>query len=207
MRMIVAASAMVLGLAGVGQASAANLIKDGSFESPSVPEGSLTRFTNGDRIGPWIVVGASGTVDLISGSYTYDGFTFNAKAGGQWLDLTGASQTATGVAQTFSTISGSSYKLKFSVGSVYDTGGVVGTTSTIYVMNGNTQIYKAVAKGKPGSTSQKWQAFDVAFKAKSSKTTLSFINGDPPNDTDCGLDAVSISAVPPNDLLSGLQTR
>jgi hypothetical protein len=207
MRVIVAISVIFFGFAAVGEAHGADPIKDGGFESPSVPVGSLMRFTNGQAIGAWTVVGASGSVDLISTSYTYDGFTFNAKSGQQWLDLTGASQTATGVAQTFSTKSGSSYKLKFSVGSVYDTGGQVGTNSTVYVMNGSTLIYTAVANGKPGTTTQNWKTFSVTFKATSSKTTLSFINGDPPNDTDCGLDAVSVSPVKSDALLNGLVNR
>ena len=206
MRIFIGVS-VVLGFVTMGEARAANLIKDPGFETPVVPAGSLTRFTNGDKISAWTVVGASGTVDLITSTYTFDGFVFNAASGKQWLDLTGASQTATGVAQTFATTAGASYLLRFSVGSVYDTGGQVGTTSTVYVMKDGKKIFKAVAKGKPGTTSQAWHAFQVTFKATSSKTTLSFINGDPANDTDCGLDAVSVSAAPANTLLDGLRSR
>ena len=206
MRMFVVLPALLFGFAAAGEARAANLIKDGGFETPVVPDGSLTRFTNGDMIGPWTVVGATGTVDLISSSFTFENFTFPAKSGKQWLDLTGDTQTATGVAQTFATKSGSSYQLKFSVGSVYDPDGQAGTSSTVTVMNGSTQIYKAVAKGKKGSTSQTWHSFTVTFKATSSSTTLSFINGDPSTDTDCGLDAVSLSAAKKADtLLDGLR--
>ncbi len=81
MRPNVVLVATAFGLAAMAGAQGANLIKDGGFESPAVPVGSLTRFDTGDKIGPWTVVGASGTVDLISKSYTYDGFTFLAKAG------------------------------------------------------------------------------------------------------------------------------
>ena len=208
MRISVALTAILCGFAAAGEARAASLIKDGGFETPVVPDGSLTRFNTGDMIGPWSVVGASGTVDLISKSFTFESFTFTAKSGKQWLDLTGDTQTATGVAQTFATKSGSSYQLKFSVGSVYDPNGQAGTSSTVYVMNGGTQIYKAVAKGKKGSTSQTWHSFTVTFKATASSTTLSFINGDPPTDTDCGLDAVSLSAVKKTDtLMEGLRSR
>ncbi len=191
-------------------AHAANLVKDSSFELPAVPAGNLTRYSNGDMIGPWVVVGASGTVDVISTTFTYDGFTFNAKLGKQWLDLTGASQTATGVAQTIATTVGAKYQLKFFVGSVYDTGGTVGTTSTVHVMNGGKQIFKAIAKGTPGLTTQTWRPFSVTFTATSAKTTLSFINGDPSNDTDCGLDGVSLSLVsgaPDSTLVESLRNR
>ncbi len=109
------------------------------------------------------------------------------------------------MAQTFSTVSGANYELKFSVGSVYDPGGPVGTSSTVYVMNGSTPLYTAVAKGKPGTTVQTWKTFTVAFKATFAKTTLSFINGDPSTDTDCGLDAVSVAAVKHADLLGRLR--
>ena len=209
MRIFVALTAVFFGLAApAGEASAASLIDDGGFETPVVPDGSLTRFNTGDMIGPWTVVGATGTVDLISTSFMFEGFTFSAKSGKQWLDLTGNTQTATGVAQTFPTTSGSRYQLKFSVGSVYDPNGQAGTSSTVTVMNGSTQIYKAVAKGKKGSTAQTWHSFTVTFKASSASTMLSFINGDPSTDTDCGLDAVSVSAVKKADtLLQGLRSR
>jgi hypothetical protein len=170
----------------------ANLIKDPGFEKPVVPAGNLSRFTNGQKIGAWTVTGDSGTVDVISSTFTYDGFTFNAKSGKQWLDLTGASQTATGVAQTFTTTPGDSYLLTFSVGSVYDTGGVVGTSSTVNVYNGSTLLQTVVGKGKKGTTTQHWTVFKIAFTATAAKTTLSFINGDPADDTDCGIDAVSV---------------
>jgi hypothetical protein len=193
--------------AAMGEERAANLIQDGGFETPVVPDGGLTRFSNGQMIGPWTVVGATGNVDLISTTFTFEGFTLPAKSGQQWLDLTGDSQTATGVAQSFTTKSGSSYTLKFSVGSVYDKNGQAGTSSTVYVMNGSTQIYKAVAKGKKGSTSQTWHNFSVTFVASSATTTLSFINGDPSTDTDCGLDAVSVSAAKHDALLNGLHNE
>ena len=190
-----------------GTACAANLIRDAGFETPVVPQGNLERFSTGDKIGPWTVIGASGTVDLISTTYAYDGFTFNAASGRQWLDLTGSTQTATGVTQSFATTPGARYRLHFFVGSVYDTGGVVGTSSTVYVSQGSTQIYKAVAKGMPGSTHQTWRGFNVVFTASAARTSLSFINGDPANDTDCGLDAVSVTPVAAADaaLVEGLR--
>jgi hypothetical protein len=188
----------------------ANLLKDPSFEKPVVPAGNLSRFTNGQKIGAWTVTGASGNVDVISSTFTYDGFTYNAKAGKQWLDLTGASQTATGVAQTFATITGATYLLTFSVGSVYDTGGVVGTTSTVHVYNGSTLLQTVIGHGKKGTTTQHWTVFKITFTATSAKTTLSFINGDPSNDTDCGIDAVSVvpaANVMDSKMLSGFRNH
>src|ERR1700677_628268 len=91
-----------------------NLIKNGGFEQPIVGTGSYELFSEGQAFPGWNVVGAAGTVAPISGAYTQDGLRFGAKAGKQWLDLTGLSNTATGVAQRVKTASGRKYQLSFS---------------------------------------------------------------------------------------------
>jgi hypothetical protein len=61
------ACAALLFLAGGSSATlASNLVKDGGFESPVVPDGGLTRFSTGEKAGKWKVIGATGTVDIIS---------------------------------------------------------------------------------------------------------------------------------------------
>ena len=100
---------------------AANLIKDGGFESPVVAVGGFDDFTTGQAFSKWTVVGVAGDVAIVSGSFTQNGIAFPAKAGKQWLDLTGyLSDNATGVQQTVKTTIGQKYLLKFSVGNVVD---------------------------------------------------------------------------------------
>jgi hypothetical protein len=172
-------------------AAASNLIKNGSFEKPVVPSASYEGFSTGQRFHHWTVTGASGNVAVVSGTFTQDGFSFPAQAGNQWLDLTGVSNTATGVTQSIPTVSGATYILSFWVGNVYDPGGIFGTTSTVDVSVDGTQI-KAATNSKMGTT-QMWKKFKVHFTATSTSTSISFLNGDPSNDTNNGLDAISVT--------------
>src|SRR4051794_17283079 len=77
-------------------ASAGNLVKNGSFEKPIVPDGSYLLFNTGDSFKNWTVVGDAGNVGIVSGDFSYC-VALPAKKGKQWLDLTGTSDTATGV--------------------------------------------------------------------------------------------------------------
>jgi hypothetical protein len=168
---------------------------NGGFEKPDVGSGFVL-FSTGDKFKGWEVVGASGNVAPVSGSFTQNGFTFDAKRGKQWLDLTGVSNTATGVAQTFDTTASQQYTLEFYVGNVVNQGGIFGTTSTVNVfVNGNLILTATNSKGA-GSTFQAWKKFSTNFTASSTRTTVAFINADPSDDTNNGLDAVSVAPSP-----------
>ena len=168
-----------------------NLIRNGGFEKPVVPIGSYEGFSNGQSFHHWTVTGASGNVAVVSGTFTQNGFSFPAEAGNQWLDLTGVSNSATGVTQTVPTVSGATYIVTFWVGNVYDPGGIFGTTSTVDVLVDGTQV-KAVTNSEMGTT-QQWERFKVHFTASSTSTSITFLNGDPSNDTNNGLDGVSLA--------------
>ncbi len=180
-------------LAGTAPAGAttANLVKDGSFEKPVVGSAGFALFSTGQTFNHWTVIGASGNVGIVSGTFKQNGFSFPAEKGKQWLDLTGLSNAATGVQETVQTTSGASYTLKFWVGNVYDPGGIFGTTSTVKVLiNGSTV---ASDTNSQQGTTLVWQKFTVHFKAASSSTQVGFVNGDPSNDTSNGLDAISLT--------------
>lgn len=106
-KLLIPLAVVVLGVVSVPSNTFANnsrldssktskLIKNGGFEKPVVPTGSYEGFL--DRsINHWTVTGAGGNVAVVSGTFTQNGFSFPAEAGAQWLDLTGVSNTATGV--------------------------------------------------------------------------------------------------------------
>jgi len=107
----------------------ANLISNGSFETPLVANGvncfGLTGcegFAVGAALGAWTVVGISTTVNailLLNNNYTENGgqLHFSAEDGQQSVDLTGAfNQGRNGVEQTITTTPGTSYNLTFWVG-------------------------------------------------------------------------------------------
>jgi hypothetical protein len=142
-------------------------------------------------------VGASGTVDLINSDFSFAGFTFPAKGGVQWLDLTGDTNTATGVQQTISTTTGATYSLTVYVGSVYNPNGPVGASSTVNVFINGQNIGSFTNNAKSGQPPvQQWRKFSTEFVASGASTTIGFINGDPANDTDCGIDKVSVVEAP-----------
>ncbi len=194
--LIALASLAILGTATAAGAAAASL-RDGSFEKPKVGDGGLMGFSTGDKFGPWTVVGASGNVHVISTDFTQNGFTFEAKKGSQWLDLTGTSNTATGVQQTISTTPGAAYEITCYVGSVYDPTGIFGASSTVNVLVDGTAIASFTTKAKSGSTQQQWRKFTAEFTAQGKKSSIAFINGDPSDDTDNGLDGISVQLATP----------
>jgi Protein of unknown function (DUF642) len=177
---------------GFTQAFAANLLKDGGFEEPPTPASSYTVYDTGQTFSKWTVVGNPGNVGTVSTTFTQNGYSFPAKAGQAWLDLTGNSNTATGVAQTIKTVAGTGYAVTFWVGNIVDSGGIFGTTSTVDVYDGTSLLIAAKNSNGAGGTTQVWKKFTATFTATASKTTLSFYNGDPSNDTNCGLDEVNV---------------
>jgi hypothetical protein len=184
----------VLAASSVTASATTNLVKNGGFEAPVVAAGGFELFSTGQTFSGWRVVGARGNVAVISGKYQGAGITFNAEAGAQWMDLTGLeSNLATGVAQRFATTRGTEYHLTFWVGNVYNPGGAFGVSSTIEVYVNGVRKLTATNSLHPANHRQAWKEFALTIRATSSRTTISFINGDPRTDNSNGLDAVRLS--------------
>ncbi len=195
-RFLICGAALLLGLALPTAAlssemSGPNLIQNGGFEQPSVGAGGYKLVTTGQRFAGWKAVGATGNVAPISTTFQQSGIHFVARAGKQWVDLTGLSNSATGVAQVVKTQSGATYSLSFAVGNVSDPGGVFGTRSTVNVLVNGHKLLAATNTG--GSKTQGWKSFTLKLKATSASTTIQFLNGDSTSDSDNGLDAVSLT--------------
>ncbi|MGA2591153.1 MAG: DUF642 domain-containing protein [Bryobacteraceae bacterium] len=186
----------------------ANILVNGSFESPVVPAGGGQIFSVGsDGITGWTVVGLSGQeVEVFSGTFTLSGINFPAEDGNQWLDLTGAhSNNLEGVSQTVFTVPGTTYTLTFWVGNV--TGPTLGTTSSVGLkINGSPA---GNYTNSTAATTMNWQKFTYAFIATGSTTAIEFDNLDPTTDNSNGLDNVdleeggSAAPVPVNLLVNG----
>ncbi len=171
----------------------ANLITNGSFETPLVPAGGFTNFASGSTlITGWTVVGPQASI--VSTSYVSFGLKFPAEDGKQWLDLTGdASNKVEGVEQTIATTPGAIYDLSYFVGNQVNPGGPYGTTSTVDVLVNGKVIQKATNSMGAGGTSQVWEQFSASFVAASSSTTIEFLNEDPPTDNTNGLDNIVVT--------------
>jgi hypothetical protein len=180
-------------LSSLASPARADLVTNGSFETPIVPVGGFTNFLSGSAgITGWTVVGPE--VSIVSTNYAALGFTFPAEDGKQWLDLTGdLSNSVEGVEQTIATTPGTIYNLSYFVGNQVNPGGPWGTSSTVDVLVNGTLIQIATNTMGAGGTTQVWEQFSTSFLATSSLTTLEFLNGDPANDNSNGLDNVVVT--------------
>jgi Protein of unknown function (DUF642)/PEP-CTERM motif len=170
----------------------ANLLSDGSFESPTVPVGGFSNFGTGASIGGWTVVGPQASI--VSGSFSQNGISFVAEDGAQWVDLTGdGSNRSEGVEQSVATVPGHSYVLSFWVGNVNNPGGIFGTTSSVdLVINGAP--YGTFTNSCTTCTStQGWEQFTSSFVASGATTMVTFLNEDSPSDNSNGLDNVVLT--------------
>jgi Protein of unknown function (DUF642) len=197
------------GLASAASASTSNLVLNGNFSSPDVGAGGLGYFSTGQSFPHWRVVGATGNVAITSKTFLQNGFTFESDGTNQFLDLTGDSNSRTGVAQTLSTSVGTRYPLSFAVGNVYNPTGIFGVSSSVAVLVNGKRIFTATnSKGK-GTTRVAWMNFRTSFLATSTDTTLEFLNLDPTSDTSNLIDLVSIplsSSVVPSSIATTIPT-
>lgn len=171
----------------------AAVINNGSFELPTVPDGSYTNFGTGSNlISGWTVVGPQASI--VSGALTAGSLTFPAQEGSQWLDLTGylSNSRDDGVTQTIATIPGTTYTLSFWVGNIVDPGSTYGKTSTVELsLNGGPREPFTNADGT-GANVMNWKQFTRSFTANSASTVITFFNGDPADDNNNGLDSIAI---------------
>jgi hypothetical protein len=169
------------------------LLANGGFECPTVTAGSYLLVSPGSTFAGWTVVGASGNVAILSGTFTTGSLAFPAHSGAQTLDLTGVSNTVTGVQQVVPTSIGTVYTLSFWVGNIYDATGSFGTSSTVDALVDGTQVLSAVNTGGSGTSTLSWQQFSVQFTATGTSTTIALMNGDASNDSSNILDDVTLN--------------
>ena len=141
-----------------------NLLANGGFEQPVVDVGGFVPLSSGPEIPGWRIVGTPGTVGAVSTAFLQNGIRFTAKAGAQWLDLTGSNNAATGIAQTVESRPGSHYRLSFAVGNVVDPGGLFGVSSTVDVLVNGNRVLAATNSG--GAMTQAWKTFTLPIDPK-----------------------------------------
>ena len=173
-----------------------SLLEDCGFELPVVAAGSYTLFAVGADISGWKVIGAPGNVAPLSTSYTSGGLTWPAHQGAQTLDLTGLTNSATGISQSVTTKLGHRYKLTFWVGNVVDPGGAFGTASTVEVLIDGHRVLTATNADGAGTRELVWKKFSVDFAAATASTAIQFLNADAATDNSNIIDDVVLVAAP-----------
>ena len=181
-----------LALVSSANALGANLLTDGSFESPTVPAAGFSNFGTGATFGGWTVVGPQASI--VSGSFAQNGISFPAEDGVQWVYLTGdGSNRSEGVQQSVATVPGHSYLMSFWVGNVNNPGGIFGTTSTVDLMINGASHGTFTNSCTTCTATQAWEQFTTSFVASGATTMVTFLNGDGPTDNSNGLDNVVLT--------------
>lgn len=166
---------------------------NGGFESPVVTPGSYQAFGTGSTFSGWTVVGAPGNVAIVSSTFSCCGFgAFNPHSGAQFLDLTGETNTATGVQQSMATNAGGQYSLSFWIGNIVDPRSLLGHTSTVKVTVDGASAIFTNALGA-GQNTIVWSQYFLNFAATSTSTVIAFENADPSWDNHNGLDDVALT--------------
>jgi choice-of-anchor C domain-containing protein len=148
--------------------SAANLIVNGSFESPSTGGAGVVDYTGGwAAITGWTVGGNS--VDLIDSSY------LAAEDGSQSLDLSGSAPSS--VSQTVSTTPGANYTLTWFMAGNTNCGQPVKTMNVL--CNGTLIAAPAFNTAGDSNTSMGWVQQQVNVTATSTSSVVEFADATP----------------------------
>ena len=151
----------------------ADLIVDGSFENPVVPDGQQQSVSA--SFSGWTVI--SDPVQFFNTNYVESGIRFNAQSGNQSIDVSGYTNTMSdGIQQTVTTLIGEEYELSFYVGraAFFDPGAATVDLS----IDGGSRVHYTNAN-PAGGADINWEKFIVYFTATNNSTTLAFLNGTP----------------------------
>lgn len=171
-------------LLATSPAQAANLITNGSFENGNTGGAYSTEGAGSTNIFGWTV--DSGSVDYISSYWA-------ASDGARSIDIAGSAIGS--LSQSFATVAGNAYKVKFDLSSNPD---LRGARDLLVSINGGAPITFT----HPGSTGKdaagmNWLNQSFTFLATGANTTLAFTtNGSAQNVYGPALDNVAVSGVP-----------
>src|SRR5690349_5548518 len=175
----------------VGSAAQANVISNGSFETPVTS--TLIVVGAGDpTITNW-TVGLVG-VDLVDAAG--NGFVNGAAADGeQYLDLDGSPGPGS-ISQTFATTPATQYTLSFAYANNYTTPGTA--QALVQVADGaNTYLSDIISHGTSASGNLDWTSYPAfTFTAQQATTTLSFMSMSGGVFGGVLLDKIEVNAVP-----------
>jgi hypothetical protein len=192
---VVTLACLAASLSGTGHA--ANLINNGSFETPSiVASGAYLNYNTGATgITGWTVLGPSTGVPVSLVPDTYLGL--KASDGRQWIDLTGITGYDKGLkSDDFATTVGSSYTLSFDVGN-YLPFGI--STLGVAINGGAEQLFTNTSLAVTATNPMNWAAFSVTWVATTPSANISFVgraNGALSNSNVIGLDNVRFDLAP-----------
>jgi len=168
-------------------ASAANLLNNGSFETPDIVGTNIYHLYNpgSTEITGWTVLG--GQVHNTPDTY----LGLKASDGRQWIDLTGITGYNKGLrSDAVDTAIGKVYTLSFDVGNYLPFGF---STLGMSINGGNEQTFTNLSLASTSTSPMNWAHFSLDWLADASTAQFSFLgraNGALSNDLGIGLDNV-----------------
>ncbi len=164
-----------------------NLLVNGSFESPGVPDGYVSLAGGDAVITGWVTMlnGVQYYNPVVAPSFVNTGF---AADGNYLIDLAPAMGLGGGIQQTFATVPGRSYRVCFALGTSKERGRT-GTASVTVIVAGTAHAFNITT----ASSSISWERKQFSFVATSTRTTLLFCTLDDPALSFVNLDAVCVS--------------
>lgn len=177
-------------LTGMGSAHAANLLTNGSFETPNIVANNFYTLygTGSTSITGWTVVG--GDIQLTPDTY----MGLNASDGRQWIDMTGIYGYDKGVrSDAVATTLGQAYTLTFDLGNYVPFGT---STLSVSINNGPASLFTNIVNG---AGPMDWESMSMSWMADSASAQITFLgvaNGALSNDAVIGFDNASFSANP-----------
>jgi choice-of-anchor C domain-containing protein len=153
---IAAAAVLALPASAAAVAAPANLVVNGSFETPAAPVGGFSTYGGGADLGGWEVIG--GSIDHVHDSF------WSASAGEASIDMIGCGSG--GVRQVLATEAGKTYTLSFDLSSNGGAGGSVAVTW------GSAVVKNVTVPG--GTVPPTYIPSQLEVTATSASTTLAF---------------------------------
>lgn len=171
------------------RAHSANIIANGSFETPDVSgSGFITVLAGQNTIVPWQVT--MGSIDLLNdNNVAIVGPAFD---GSQYIDLNGTD--AGQIQQTFPTTPGQVYTLSFAYADNYFSSPLPRSAEVrVFDMSGDLLLQTVVHTGSMAGNLN-WLVFSAPFAATDAMATLEFTSLDSGSPSGLLLDAVSVDA-------------
>jgi hypothetical protein len=182
--MIKALAAVAL-LASAGTAQAANILTNGSFETPGISVSCCNTVVTPNSFLGWNVT--AGDINVVNG--TFGAASNLAYAGRQYLDLIGESGSGA-IEQKFATVLGQVYRLRFAYShNIFSAPGAAATFN-VGTLNGT------VSHSTGTNTGLDWRTDGGTFAGTGSMMTLNFTNTVGQNNGGIFLDGVALAAVP-----------
>jgi hypothetical protein len=191
-------AAIVISILGIPVAAHANLIQDGSFETPVIGFAWYEDYgvnTGDPNYGglqfdsSWAI--APNNVDIVSDLTS----TPQASNGNQYLDLVGTGSTG-GISQAFSTKVGQTYTLSFEYGNNPWSTSTASATVSVGSLSSPANQTASVTHNTSNTSDIFWTLFTETFVANSTSTTLSFLNTVGGGNGGILLDDISVTATP-----------